>query len=165
MMRYVITLRAWLAARLDTIGMGLSGLCAVHCLAMPLLLGSGILLSDAHGGPDDPTHTILFALAGPISLVALWRGYRHHGLWQPLVVGSIGVALLGRGLFLDDAAALARSLTLTGAGILAMTHLYNWRRHMGVHAAGKGGAHAVAHAAAQTDGRAAVPAGAAHVTP
>ena len=143
--RYVITLRPFatraagprraLAARLDALGVGLSGLCAVHCLALPLLLGSGVALSAGHGAPTDPTHVILFALAGPVSLAALWRGYRRQRSWPPLAVGALGVALLGRGLFLADDEALARALTLAGAGILALTHLYNWRRHRSAHSA------------------------------
>lgn len=134
MIRYVITIRHWLAPRLDTIGMGLSGLCAVHCLALPLLLGSGLLLGDSHHGqPGDPTHVMLFALAGPISVVALWRGFRRHGGWWPLVTGALGVGLLGRGLLQGNDDDMARMLTLTGAGILALTHFYNWRQHIASH--------------------------------
>lgn len=136
MKRYVITIRQWLAARLDTIGIGLSGLCAVHCAALPLLLGSGLLLNGRnHGQPGDPTHAILFALAGPISVIALWRGFRQHGVWWPLVTGAIGVGLLGRGLLQSHDDEMARALTLIGAVVLALTHFYNWRRHVATHSA------------------------------
>ena len=133
MRRYVITIQNWFSARLDTIGMGLSGLCALHCLALPLLLSSGVLFTDADG-PDDPTHLILFALAGPVGLLALWRGYRHHRVWQPLAFGCIGIVILWRGLFQGDHHATAQILTLVGAGTLALSHLYNWRRHVAAHA-------------------------------
>ena len=135
MNRYFITFVSRFNRRLDAVGIGLSGLCVVHCLAMPVLLASGLLMIPDGGTPFDPTHLILFTLAGPVSLFALWRGYRHHRALLPLVLGSVGVALLSVGLLQSDSAGLARPLTLSGASVLAAMHWYNWRRHSQAHAA------------------------------
>lgn len=133
MNRYFITFASGFNRRLDAIGIALSGLCAVHCLAMPLLLTSGVLMIPDRGTPYDPSHLILFTLAGPVSLFALWRGYRHHRALLPLLLGVVGVVLLSLGLLQSDGANLARPLTLTGAALLAAMHLYNWRRHSQAH--------------------------------
>ena len=48
----------------DMVGMGLSGLCMVHCLVFPLLVS--VLLAFERGLPgDDVTHRVLCGLGSP----------------------------------------------------------------------------------------------------
>ena len=63
--------------RLDRLAMGLSGLCAVHCVATVVLLG---LVASAGGMLGNPiVHEVGLSIAMIIGAVALGRGIREHG--------------------------------------------------------------------------------------
>lgn len=86
---------------LDKAAVFLSGLCLLHCLAVPVSLLLGPLLGNWLQSTETEVHWILLGLALPISAVALQRGYqRHHNvttLWLGyggLVVMLVGVAHL-----------------------------------------------------------------------
>ncbi len=73
----------------------ISGLCVVHCIAVPLV----IVLFPAIGlqifPQEDLTHAVLFAFILGTAGLAFVSGYRVHGQWQPvawLVVGLIIVS-------------------------------------------------------------------------
>ena len=85
----------------DKAAVFLSGLCLLHCLAVPVSLLLGPLLGNWLQSTETEVHWILLGLALPISAVALQRGYqRHHNvttLWLGyggLVVMLVGVAHL-----------------------------------------------------------------------
>src|SRR5690349_8585768 len=70
----VMASRPMLTGRLDRIAMGLSGLCAVHCVATAILLG---LLASAGGLLGQPIiHEVGLTLAMVIGAFALGGGYR-----------------------------------------------------------------------------------------
>src|SRR5690349_2853085 len=63
--------------RLDRLAMGLSGLCAVHCVATAVLLG---LVASAGGMLGKPIiHEVGLSLAMVLGAIALGRGMREHG--------------------------------------------------------------------------------------
>ncbi len=137
MTSYVITLARFFNARLDGIGVALSALCGVHCVAMPALLASGLAFAQSeHGHGHDYTHDLLFGAALPVTLLAIWRVLRHrHEPWI-LGVGGVGLIALWLGLSQDSHDLTATLTTLAGASLLAMFHLYHWRLHRLAHAAG-----------------------------
>jgi hypothetical protein len=66
--------------------MGLSGLCAVHCVATAVLLG---LVASAGGLLGKPIiHEVGLTLAMILGAIALGRGIREHGLVLPSAVGG-----------------------------------------------------------------------------
>ena len=82
---------------LDRSAIGLSFLCVLHCLAVPLTL---ILVPSFAALPiaDERVHLLLVLLVLPTSTVALTLGCRRHGLkhilaWGLTVVGSVLVAV------------------------------------------------------------------------
>ena len=103
--------------------MGLSLLCLVHCLALPLLAASlpAAALLMAH---STATHLALLAVALPLGLVVLWRGRRQAGPW-PLWLGGAGFALMAAAIALP---ALDQPLTIAGVALVMGGHLLNWRR-------------------------------------
>ncbi|MEQ1664997.1 MAG: MerC domain-containing protein [Bdellovibrionales bacterium] len=78
----------------DFWGVLVSGLCMVHCIAVPIV----ILLFPALGMElvprEDLTHVFLFAFILGVAGVAFISGFRVHGKWQPvfwLIAGMIFV--------------------------------------------------------------------------
>jgi MerC mercury resistance protein len=111
--------------RLDQMGVILSGLCAVHCLAGLLLvaglgLGGGVLLA-----PE--IHRYGLALAIAVGSVTLVMGMIRHGDPVPLQVGAAGVGFMALALFVGHGTAEA-VLTILGVALLAWAHLRNLRR-------------------------------------
>lgn len=113
--------------KLDTLGIGLSGLCLLHCVATPVFL----ILAPALAAlvPESEwVHITLLAIALPLSLVAFSRGLNHHKSRHPDILGAIGLAALGLGLALP---AHETSLTIGGVLFLATGHLLNRQRLAG----------------------------------
>jgi xanthosine utilization system XapX-like protein len=109
---------------LDRFAIGLSSLCLLHCLALPLgalalpLLGLATLLPESF-------HIWMVVVTLPVSGVALLLGHRRHGHRAPTVIALIGIALLGSGAILFGEGALQIVATILGALLLAIAHLRN----------------------------------------
>lgn len=118
-----------LSPRLDQAAIGLSLLCLVHCLALPLLL---VLLPALAALPiaDERFHLALLTLVLPTSAAALWLGWRRHRRWRVMAWGLAGVGILvfaaafGHDLLGEGG---ERGLTVIGALLVAASHLRNFR--------------------------------------
>lgn len=86
----------------DKLGIITSGLCAVHCLAIPFLLYSGIwqeaIADDLHGSIE----WIIYGVAIVLASLALRRGYMTHKNLQPALFFAIGCLVVLSGLILHD---------------------------------------------------------------
>ena len=106
-----------------------SSLCILHCLLLPVLLVAypiGILVTLS----DEIFHQIMVSLALPLSLVSLYMGYGHHKRNQLFVFGGIGIVILMLPLivpyeFISESE--ETWLTVSGALILCMAHIVNFR--------------------------------------
>lgn len=108
--------------RLDRLAMGLSGLCAVHCVATAVLLG---LLASAGGLLGQPIiHEVGLSLAMVLGAIALGRGMREHGVVLPSLVGALGLAVMAGGLALHETG-YEPVVTVIGVAILALGHRLN----------------------------------------
>jgi hypothetical protein len=115
-----------LRGRLDRVGMLLSGLCAVHCLAGLLFvtvlgLGGGVLL-------DPSIHRIGLAVALIVGGATIGLGAIRHGRRLPLLLGSIGLMLMAIALWFGHSAYEA-ALTVPGVALVALAHFVNIRGH------------------------------------
>ena len=117
---------AWLSLRdrMDRVGITLSGLCLLHCVAGLLLvtvlgIGGQWLLAPM-------IHRIGLALAIAIGLLTIGVGVLRHGQLPPLIVGTIGLLLMGGGLFVEHGMEEA-VLTISGVVLLAVAHILNLR--------------------------------------
>jgi hypothetical protein len=111
-------------AKIDRIGVLLSALCLVHCLAgvavVALLgIGGGILL-------DPRVHEVGLALAVGVGALGLGFGAARHGQRGPLMLGAAGLGLMALGLVLPHGAAEV-SATVPGVALLAFAHIRNLR--------------------------------------
>jgi len=108
--------------RLDRIAMGLSGLCAVHCVATAVLLG---LLASAGGLLGKPIiHEVGLSLAMVLGAIALGRGIREHGFVLPSLVGVLGLAIMAYAMTLHETG-LEPAFTILGVSVLALGHRLN----------------------------------------
>lgn len=102
--------------------MGLSGLCAVHCVATAVLLG---LLASAGGLLGKPIiHEVGLTLAMVLGAIALGRGFREHGFLLPMAVGATGLAIMGFAMTLHESG-YEPLVTILGVGVLALGHRLN----------------------------------------
>jgi len=111
-----------ICSRLDRIAMGLSGLCAVHCVATAVLLG---LVASAGGMLGKPIiHEVGLSLAMILGAIALGRGMREHGLVLPSLVGASGLAVMAYAMSLHESG-FEPVVTILGVSVLALGHRLN----------------------------------------
>lgn len=112
----------------DKAAIGLSMLCAIHCLAVPVLVA--LLPAAASLGLDDERfHLWLVIVVLPVSAVALTLGCRKHRSKTVLFIGLAGLAVLCLASALGHDAlgeAGEKMLTLTGAALIAVSHVKNF---------------------------------------
>lgn len=113
----------------DKFAIGLSLMCAIHCLTIPLLLA--MLPSMAALQLDNEAfHLWMIVAVLPTSLYALTLGCKQHKRYRLLILGSIGLALLVLALVLGEARigeVGEKVLTALGAGFVAVGHWFNYR--------------------------------------
>lgn len=105
----------------DAVGTVLSAVCAVHCVATPLVL----TLMPAAGSVLGGAHPVLFIFVVAVGAWAFVPGFRCHGRLLVPALALIGVALLGAAAFLFHETALDTALSLVGAGFMMAAHWKN----------------------------------------
>lgn len=108
------------AQMLDGSAIGLSGLCLVHCLALPVAAAVSPMLgvwSEAEW-----VHLTFVLLAAPLSAAALVMTRPRRP--AAMALAATGLALLAGALFFHEA---ETAMTVAGGLILASGHLVNWR--------------------------------------
>ncbi len=113
----------------DKIAISLSLLCAIHCLAAPILIA---LLPALASLPLESESMHLWMVVGvlPISLFSLTLGCKKHRKFQVAYIGSVGLimmifALLGEVIGFGEV--VEKTLTLVGAALIALTHFWNYQ--------------------------------------
>lgn len=117
---------------LDKAAVTLSGLCLLHCLAMPVVLAALPFFNEISTGH---LHAELLIIVIPVSVFAFLSGYRTHGNRMVLALGTLGLVILTiGGTYAHSHYGLAadRALTIAGSLILAVAHFRNSRlsRHL-----------------------------------
>ena len=114
---------------LDKSSVGLSTVCAVHCLLMPVAV---VMLPSLAALPfaDERFHVLLVFLVLPLSTLALTMGCRKHRSRRVMAVGVVGLVLLvGAALGGHDLLGelIEKSATVIGAVLVALSHVMNFR--------------------------------------
>ena len=118
---------------LDRAAMWLSGLCLVHCLALPLAMLLAPTLSHWVEATETTTHWILFGIAIPISLVAFVQGYRRLRSNLTLLLGGLGLLLMLVAVSHVFGRELEVVLTVVGVTAVMFAHLRNRAGHQALH--------------------------------
>lgn len=109
----------------DRIAIGISGLCAVHCLATAVLVAlaasaGGLLLSPI-------IHEVGLVIAIGLGALALGRGVVQHGYMMPAAIGALGLGVMAGAISLPHDGSGETLFTLIGVGLLALGHDLNRR--------------------------------------
>lgn len=115
------------ARLLDRIAVGLSSLCLLHCLLLPVVIAGLPFLASAG---EDHFHVQMLVVVIPVSTVALALGFRRHGTLGVIAMGAGGMLLLYFGGTVAHAQygiVADRMLTIAGSLLLAVTHYLNSR--------------------------------------
>ena len=114
----------------DKLSIGLSALCAVHCLLLPVI--AGVLPAFAAlTGSHIHFHALMLVVVLPLSSFALGAGWLRHRDATVLALGLTGLALIvlaatvGHDLPSESA---ERWITVAGSLLLALGHLRNYRQ-------------------------------------
>lgn len=125
-------------ARFDLLGSVLSTLCAIHCLAMPLLAGMLPVLGLGFMGGRGFERGACVAMMS-LAALCLLQGCRQHGRWWLLGLLGMGAALTLGTQFLFAPTSCAKTcctervnwsealVMFTGGGLIAASHLLNLR--------------------------------------
>ncbi len=113
----------------DKTAIGLSALCTLHCLALPLFL---VLVPSvtALGLDSEAFHLWMVMVVLPMSAYALTLGCKEHNKYYVIFFGVVGLfCLVGAVVFGESFLGEAREKTLTtvGGGIIACAHYKNYR--------------------------------------
>jgi len=115
------------ASRIDTAAIGVSSMCVIHCLALPLLVSVSPYFSAV--AEAEWVHKALVLAALPIIGAALLRS--QPGSDRIIFAGFafVGAAMLLAGAFVHELHDWEKLLTVFGALMLAGAHLFRWRCH------------------------------------
>ncbi len=113
----------------DKLSISLSTVCAIHCLATPVLL---VFMPTALAMflEGEGFHLFLSAVVIPLSTATLFMGCRKHRTWRVLAFGMLGVAILGlAALYGHDWVGETgeKIATLVAATVIACAHIWNFR--------------------------------------
>ena len=111
----------------DKVAVTLSAACVIHCFFAPsfIILTSGILSISID---NEFVHYLILLAAVPVSIFALYLGYKNRKNLSFLPFGIIGLFTLVSAVLLGEAALGEmgeRALTLLGSLLVAYSHYRN----------------------------------------
>ncbi|MEO1081083.1 MAG: MerC domain-containing protein [Pseudomonadota bacterium] len=113
----------------DRAAIGLSLLCAVHCLLLPIAVAFSPAVA-ALGIDDESFHQWMIIIVLPISVFALFMGCAKHRNFSILAIGVAGLLVLGLTIVLGHeilGETGEKAMTLLGATLIAISHWRNYR--------------------------------------
>jgi hypothetical protein len=113
----------------DKAAVTLSTACVIHCFFAPsfIILTSGILSISID---SELVHYLILLAAVPVSVFALYLGYKNHKNLSFLPFGIVGLFTLVSAVLLGEAALGEmgeRALTLLGSILVAYFHFRNYQ--------------------------------------
>lgn len=103
----------------DLYGAIASMACAVHCMALPVLVSLGLMSTTHHGHTFD---YIMLALGLGFAIYSLGKNYGKHHSWTP-----IGLAILGFIVLIGGIIAHIGIISAIGGVFIAYAHYQNHR--------------------------------------
>ena len=122
------------AARLDLYAVGLSTLCVIHCVALPVLVALMPVVGQA--AENELVHRVLVVLAVPVSLRVIWKTRPVNDNRLFVCTALLGLALLLLAAFVEAVSRFEEPVTIAGAVLLGSAHIWHWMRRCG-----RGGVH------------------------
>ena len=118
---------------IDIAGLFTSGLCAIHCLALPLLFSLGFFTSLTHSAVHHSLELIVYGITLISASPAVINGWRKHANAQPLILFGLGFSLVSYGLLIDSN--IGHMIMATGGMFIAVGHFLNYTLLKQLHSA------------------------------
>lgn len=117
------------SARMDLCAVGLSTLCVLHCVALPVL--AALMPLAAQAAESELVHRVLVVAAVPVSLRVIWKTLPAAG--NRLFVGAalLGLGLLLLAAFMEAVSPYEEPITIVGGSLLGLAHLWHCVRQCG----------------------------------
>ena len=113
------------SARIDGAAVCLSGLCIIHCLALPIFASMLPILGSV--AEAEWVHKAFVLLTIPISMTAIFWSLRSDLVWLFGGLVTIGLGFLIAGAFVEALHDYETLLTVSGALIVSIAHILRWR--------------------------------------
>ena len=112
--------------KLNKVGLWLSVLCTIHCLAMPFLITALPFL----GGTviSQKSEIYLIGISAILAVFLLVKDYRNHQNSLPLTLLATALCFNFTGLFLAHGT-YEILFNVTGALLMASAYYLNWKEH------------------------------------
>lgn len=107
--------------KVDRVGMISSGLCALHCAALPMLLYFGVI-SSVSSVAHDSFELVVLLCSISLAIYSAWRGLRLHGRIFPQLLIAGGMLMLIIGFLMSQHMVMA-----IGGLCLVAGHWLNYR--------------------------------------
>lgn len=114
----------------DDLAVFFSGLCLIHCVLTPLIVGLGILGTTEQWFESEWVHIVMLVPVALLAVYSLPASWKSHGEHLPIVMASLGIAALCSALFLPENLELL--ITAPAATMLILAHA--WNRALVMHA-------------------------------
>ncbi len=124
-------LQALQSFKLDSMAIGLSALCILHCLALPLLMvwaPAFTVLAE-----QEWVHQLMVCLALLASMWAVFKSGRGRFAAIFTMLVSIGLVALVAGAFIEPLHDHETALTVFGAILISFSHIFRWHHHLPLH--------------------------------
>lgn len=112
------------ASTLDVPAIGLSSLCLIHCLILPVL--GAVLPVAGNMAEAEWIHQLLVLMTLPITAFAVIRHRKSKVLFSFIVPAALGLVLLLTAGFVEALHDFETQLTIVGAILLASAHAWRW---------------------------------------
>ncbi|MFK8017912.1 MAG: MerC domain-containing protein [Gammaproteobacteria bacterium] len=109
----------------DVSAIVLSTVCALHCAAIPIVIG--LLPAGLWWLESEWVHRLFVLFAVPVSGYAIVSSLWHGSAVWFAAGATVGLALLAAPAVLEHLHDYETVLTLSGATVLATAHLWHWR--------------------------------------
>ena len=116
--------------RWDRLGIWISSVCALHCVATPLALALIPMVGLRLGEYAEVFHVLVALTLLPTAFFAFLRGFRHHHDRMTIGLGILGVVILMLAIALHEIwgnPLLHTAVNLIGSLLLISGHLRNRR--------------------------------------
>lgn len=108
---------------IDKLGIITSGLCAIHCIALPLLLSFGII-GGFNDGFHDTTELVVIIVSTILALWSIYNGLNGHGRLLPQLFIALGATIILIGALTHF---YSHAFMAFGGLLLVVGHWRNWR--------------------------------------
>ena len=114
---------------IDATAVTLSGLCVVHCLALPVVAAFLPVLGQFTEA--EWIHKVLVLIAAPLSLGAAFQAQSGKKRVVFLLLAGFGLLLMVLAAFVHALHDVETPMTVIGASFLASAHIWRWTYHAG----------------------------------